>query len=212
MSLTLHMHPLSSYCHKVLIALYELDAPFENALLNLGDEASRNAFLALWPVGKMPVLEDRTEGVALPESSIIIDYLNRRFGGSLIPADPGHALEVRLQDRFFDLYVHTPMGQITWDLLRPEGQRDPYGVQQARDQLARAYDMIEQRMQDRTWAVGEAFSMADCAAAPALFYADGRVPIGERPALRAYLDRLKARPSYARALKEAEPYFHMVPQ
>ena len=212
MSLTLHAHPLSSYCHKVLIALYELDAPFELKFLNLGDEAERNAFHALWPIGKMPVLEDKGAGLALPETSIIIDYLNRRFGGDLIPAHPDAALEVRLQDRFFDLYVHTPMGVFTWDLLRPEGQRDPYGVEQARTLLLKAYDLIERRMESREWAAGDRFSMADCAAAPALFYAEGRAPFGDRPHLRAYLDRLKARPSYARALREAEPYFHMVPR
>ena len=212
MALTLHTHPLSSYCHKVLIALYELEVPFEAAFLNLGDEGEREAFFRLWPIGKMPVLEDKAAGVVLPETSVIIDYLNRRFGGSLIPADPDAALDVRLQDRFFDLYVHTPMGVFTWDLLRPEGQRDPYGVQQARDLLLKAYDIIETRMADREWAAGDRFSMADCAAAPALFYAEGRAPFGERPHLAAYLDRLKARPSYARALREAEPYFHMVPR
>jgi glutathione S-transferase len=213
MSLTLHMHPLSSYCHKVLIALYELDAPFEAAFLNLADPDARAAFLTVWPVGKMPVLEDKVAGVVLPETSIIIDYVNRRFGGRLIPDDVDAALEVRLQDRFFDLYVHTPMGQITWDKLRPESARDPFGVKQAEGQLALAYDIIEKRMEGRTWACGEAFSLADCAAAPALFYADGRVPIGEgHPRTRAYLERLKARPSYARTLKEAEPYFHLVPQ
>ena len=212
MALTLHMHPLSSYCHKALIALYELEVPFEPAFLNLGDEAERAAFLKLWPIGKMPVLEDRAAGLVLPETSIIIEWLNDRFGGRLIPEDRDRALEVRLQDRFFDLYVHTPMGVFTWDLLRPEGQRDPYGVNQAKTLLLTAYDMIERRMADREWAAGDAFSMADCAAAPALFYAEGRVPFGDRPHLRAYLERLKARPSYARALKEAEPYFHMVPQ
>ena len=212
MTLALHMHPLSSYCHKVLTALYELDVPFEIAFLNLGDAAERAAFLKLWPIGKMPVLEDRDEGLLLPETSIIIDYLNARFGGGLIPKDPEAALEVRLQDRFFDLYVHTPMGVFTWDLLRPEGQRDPYGVEQARAMLNTAYDIIDRRMADREWAAGYDFSMADCAAAPALFYAEGRVPFGDRPNLRAYLARLKSRPSYARALKEAEPYFHMVPQ
>jgi glutathione S-transferase len=195
MSLVLHGHPLSSYCHKALVALYELQAPY-----------------ALWPLGKMPVLEDRATGLVLPESSIIIEWLNDRFGGRLIPRDAETALEVRLQDRFFDLYVHTPMGVFTWDLLRPEGQRDPYGVDQARTTLLTAYDMIDRRMQARTWAAGSDFSMADCAAAPALFYAEGRVPFGDRPHLRAYLDRLKARPSYARALAEAEPYFHMVPR
>jgi glutathione S-transferase len=212
MALTLHMHPLSSYCHKALIALYELDAPFESAFLNLGDEAERAAFRRLWPIGKMPVLEDRDAGVVLPETSVIIEHLNARFGGGLIPKDPEAALQVRLQDRFFDLYVHTPMGVFTWDLLRPEGHRDPFGVEQARAQLVTAYDMIDRRMADREWAAGDGFSMADCAAAPALFYAEWRVPFGDRPNLKAYLERLKARPSYARALKEAEPYFHMVPR
>jgi glutathione S-transferase len=212
MTLKLHMHPLSSYCHKVLTALYELDAPFEIAFLNLGDAAERAAFLKLWPIGKMPVLEDKAAGLVLPETSIIIEHLNARFGGGLIPRDPEAALQVRLQDRFFDLYVMTPMAVFTWDLLRPEGRRDPYGVEQARAMLLTAYDIIERRMADREWAAGDGFSMADCAAAPALFYAEGRVPFGDRPNVKAYLDRLKARPSYARALKEAEPYFHMVPQ
>jgi glutathione S-transferase len=212
MALTLHMHPLSSYCHKVLIALYELDVPFEAAFLDLGDEEARARFYALWPMGKMPVLEDTDTGVALPESSIIIDYLNDRFGGSLIPRDKAEALEVRLQDRFFDIYVHGPMQALTNNLLRPAEVRDPYGVEQDKTRLAMAYDMVERRMVGRQWAAGDGFSLADCAAAPALFYADGHMPLGERPNTRAYLDRLKARPSYARALKEAEPYFHMVPR
>jgi glutathione S-transferase len=212
MSLVLHAHPLSSYCHKVLTALYELDAPFDLAFLNLGDEAERNAFYALWPVGKMPVLEDKAAGVALPESSIIIEYLNDRFGGSLIPKDKAQALDVRLQDRFFDLHVHSHMQTFAAVLLRPPGQEDPYGVAEAVRKLQTAYDMIDARMADREWASGDHFSMADCAAAPALFYAEERVPFGERPHLAAYLDRLKARPSYGRALKEAEPYFHMIPR
>lgn len=212
MSLTLHAHPLSSYCHKVLTALYELDAPFELAFLNLGDEAERNAFYALWPVGKMPVLEDKAAGVALPESSIIIEYLNDRFCGSLIPKDRAQALDVRLQDRFFDWHVHSHMQAFAAVLLRPPGHEDPYGVAEAARKLETAYGMIDRRMADREWAAGDAFSMADCAAAPALFYAEQRVPFGERPHLAAYMDRLKARPSYARALKEAEPYFHMIPR
>ena len=97
MSLTLHMHPLSSYCHKVLIALYELDAPFEPAFLDLMDEQAREAFFRLWPIGKMPVLEDKAAGVVQPETSVIIDYLNRRFGGDLIPDDPEAALETRVR-------------------------------------------------------------------------------------------------------------------
>ena len=215
MALVLHAHPLSSYCHKVLIALYELGVPFEAPLLNLGDPAAREAFLRLWPVGKMPVLEDKARGATLPESSIIVEYLDRHYPGAspLIPRDADRALEVRLQDRFFDLYVHGPMQALTSDRLRPEDARDPYGVEQARAQLRKAYDLVEQRMAGRPWAAGEAFSLADCAAAPALFYADWREPFGPgRPHTAAYLQRLKQRPSYARVLAEAEPYFHMVPR
>lgn len=212
MSLVLHAHPLSSYCHKALMALYELQAPFELAFLNLADAAERDAFHALWPIGKMPVLEDRATGLALPESSIIIEWLNERFGGSLIPQDKAAALEVRLWDRIFDNHVHLHMQAFTADLLRPEGQRDPHGVSMAAARLQTAYDLIESRMAGRKWAAGDAFSMADCAAGPALFYAEQRVPFGDRPNLSAYLARLKARPAYARALREAEPYFHMVPR
>lgn len=212
MSLVLHAHPLSSYCHKVLTALYELEAPFELAFLNLGDAAERAAFFALWPIGKMPVLEDRASGLALPESSIIIEWLNDRFGGSLIPKDKAEALEVGLWDRIFDHHVHLHMQAFTADLLRPADQRDPYGVSLAKAKLQTAYDLIEARMAGREWAAGNAFSMADCAAGPALFYAEQRVPFGDRPNLAAYLARLKARPAYARALQEAEPYFHMVPR
>ena len=211
MKLVLHAHPLSSYCHKVLTALYELDAPFELDFLNLGDEAERNAFYALWPVGKMPVLEDKASGLALPESSIIIEWLNERFGGALIPSGAA-ALDVRLWDRIFDLHVHSHMQAFAANLLRPEGQRDPLAVSHATAKLHTAYDLIDKRMKGREWAAGDAFSIADCAAAPALFYAEERVPFGDRPHLKAYFDRLKARPSYARALKEAEPYFHMVPR
>jgi glutathione S-transferase len=212
MSLVLHAHPLSSYCHKVLTALYELDATFELAFLNLGDEAERNAFFALWPIGKMPVLEDRASGLVLPESSIIIEWLNDRFGGPLIPHDKAAALEARLWDRIFDHHVHAPMQAFAAHLLRPQGQRDPLALSLATARLEVAYDLIEARMAGRTWAAGEAFSMADCAAGPALFYAEQRAPFGGRSNLAAYLDRLKARPAYARALKEAEPWFHMVPR
>jgi len=212
MALTLHMHPLSSYCHKALTALYELDVPFEAAFLDLGNQAERDAFFALWPIGKMPVLQDEAEGLVLPEVSIIIEWLNDRFGGSLIPKDKAAALEVRLWDRIFDLHVHHHMQSFAAHLLRPEGQRDPLAVSIGTEKLNLAYDLIERRMAGREWAAGDAFSMADCAAAPALFYAEWRAPFGDRPNLKAYLARLKARPSYARALKEAEPYFHMVPQ
>lgn len=214
MALKLYYHPLSSFCHKPLIALYENDTPFEPVLVNLGDEASRAAFLQVWPLGKFPVLRDEAAGRTIPESSIIIEYLAQHFPGriDLVLADPDLARQVRMRDRFYDLYVNVPMQKIVTDRLRPTDQRDAYGVEQARAALHTAFAMTEQEMAGKTWAMGEPFTMADCAAAPALFYADRVVGLGDRyPNVSAYLGRLKARPSYARVLREAEPYFAMMP-
>lgn len=214
MTLLLHAHPLSSYCQKVLIALYETGAPFEFRFLDLGDAAERAAFLELWPVGKMPVLEDRGRGVALPESSIIIEYLSRHHPGpaTLVPDDPERALEVRLRDRFFDLHVHDPMQKIVGDRLRPAGAKDAHGVEKARASLRTAYGMLDALAAGRRWAAGDFFSMADCAAAPALCYAGKVEPFDAHASLKAYFARLAERPSYARALKEAEPYMGLFPQ
>jgi len=210
MSLTLHMHPLSSYCWKVLIALYENETPFEARVLDLGDPALAAAFKALWPTAKMPLLRDETVGRTVPETSIIIEYLQAAHPGPVrfIPDGPEAALRTRLMDRLFDLYVMTPMQAIVADRIRPPGvAKDPYGVAQARAQLAMAYDMLEAELAGRTWAAGEDFGLADCAAAPALFYADKVAPLGQaHPHVSAYLDRLLARPSFARVLQEAEPY------
>ncbi len=214
MSLVLHLHPLSSFCHKALIALYENDTPFEARMVNFGDPDAAAAFRALWPIGKIPVLRDEARDRTVPETTVIIEYLALHYPGptALIPADPDLAIQTRLRDRFYDLYVHLPMQKIIGDRLRPEGAKDPHGVAQARTDLKTAYDMIEQDMASRTWAMGEAFTLADCAASPALFYGDKVAPFREtHPNVAAYLDRLMARPSYARALKEAGPYFHMVP-
>ena len=214
MTLTLHHHPLASFCHKVLIALYEADLAFEPVLVDLGDPTSAEAFKAIWPVAKMPVLVDSASGASVPETSVIIEYLATHFPGaaSLIPAGTDAALAMRLKDRFFDLYVQVPMQKIVGDRIRPPGQGDAFGVDEARKTLATALDMTEREMADHEWALGDAFTMADCAAAPALFYADRVMPFGtERPVCAAYLDRLKARPSFARVLREAEPYFKMFP-
>ena len=212
--LTLHYHPLASFCWKVLIALYETGIPFEAKVVDLGDAPARAAFQALWPLAKMPVLEDRARGEVIPETSIIIEYLERHYPGAapLIPRDPELALKARLRDRILDTYVQGPMQAIVGDRLRPESARDPYGVGQARAQLAAACGIVEGWMADGGWALGDAFSLADCAAAPALFYADKVAPLGEAfPHTRAYLERLTARPSFARVLAEAEPYFAMFP-
>lgn len=212
-ALTLHFHPLSSYCQKVLIAIDELSIQVDMRLLNLGDPAERAAFLALWPTGKMPLLIDR--GQAIPETSVIIERLQRRHaapGRTLIPRDADEALEVRLWDRLFDLYVMTPMQAFTADLLRPEADRDPLNVTRAREMLLSSYAMIDQHLEGRNWVAGGAFSMADCAAAPALFYAVTYVPLApEHERLAAYFERLLERPSVARTVDQARPYFKFYP-
>ena len=212
-ALTLHYHPLSSYCHKVLIALDELAIDVDKRLLNLGDPAERSAFLALWPTGKMPLLVD--QGRAVPETSIIIEHLQRHHaspGRTLIPHDTDEALQVRLWDRLFDQYVMTPMQALTADLLRPEADRDALSVARARDGLSMAYAMIDRQLEARTWVASDAFSMADCAAAPALFYAVTYVPIApQHGRLAAYFDRLMDHPSVARTIDEARPYLKFYP-
>ena len=215
MSLTLHFHPLSSFCHKALIALYENDTPFTSKLVDLQDDAERTAFRALWPIGKFPVLQDAARDRMVPESSIIIEYLDRHYPGKtrFIPEDPDLARRTRMRDRFLDLHIHMQMQKIVGDRLRPADRKDPYGVEQARDLMDRAVGMLEREMGQQTWAMGEAFTMADCAAGPALFYADKVAPLaGKYPNVAAYLGRLTQRPSYARALTEAEPYFQFFPK
>ncbi|MER8392786.1 glutathione S-transferase family protein [Mesorhizobium sp. M1340] len=214
MSLIMHLHPLASFCWKPLIALYENGTPFTSVVVDLGNEQSRAAFLKLWPLGKMPVLRDEALDRTVPESTIVIEYLNAYYPGpvELIPADFDLARQTRLADRFYDFYVQEPMQKIVGDRLRPEGKTDPFGVEQARAQLRSSYAIIEQDMQSRTWAVGASFTMADCAAAPALFYANKVEPFGdEYPAVRRYHDRLLQRPSVARVIEEAQPYFKLFP-
>jgi len=215
MSLTLHFHPLSSFCWKALIALYENDTPFEPRLVDLGNETERAALLKLWPIGKFPVLRDDAKDRTIPESSIIIEYLDTYYPGRtrLIPADPKLALQTRLRDRFYDLYVHLSVQKIVGDRLRPEGKKDPHGVEEAKARIQSCYGMIDREVAAKTWAMGEAFSLADCAASPALFYANKVMPFGDtHKNVTAYFERLKARPSFARVIKEAEPYLGMFPQ
>ena len=209
MALTLHYHPLSSYCHKVLIALYELNLPFQRQLHNPGDPAAQSAFLARWPTGKIPLLVDGERVV--PETSIIIEHLDRGRGRLLAQGDEA-CLTVRLWDRLFDLYVMTPVQAIVGDRLRAEPERDPVGVTQAKRTLAMSYDLIETRMGDGPWAAGEAFTLADCAAAPSLFYAATLVPFpATNTKLTAYFERLLQRPSVVRVLEDAKPFFQFYP-
>jgi glutathione S-transferase len=214
MALTLYSHPLSSFCQKVLVGLYELDVPFNQRVIDLFDPVDRAALAKLWPLEQFPVLHDEERAVAVPETSIILEYVEERYAsrGRLIPIDPDGSRECRLRDRFYDLYVDAPMGKIVTDKLRPEGKRDPFGVEQAKAQLDKAYAIADAWMRSRTWAVAESFTMADCAAAPALFYASKVVPFGEgRTHLAAYFARLSRRPSFARVVEEAKPYWSMFP-
>jgi glutathione S-transferase len=214
MSLALYYHPLASFCCKALIALYENDTPFEPHIVDLADEASAAAFRKMWPIGKFPVLRDDARDRTIPESSVVIEYLAQHYPGktALLPADADLARQTRFRDRFYDLYVHEPMQKIVTDRIRPEGRHDPYGVEHAKGVLETALGMVEADMGARTWAMGEAFTMADCAAAPALFYADKVLPFAAtHPRAAAYLQRLVHRPSFARVLEEAQPYFEMFP-
>lgn len=215
MSLTLYLHPLSSFCQKALIAFYENDTPFEPHIVDLSNETSRADFKKMWPIGKFPVLLDRAKDRTIPESSIIIEYLAQHYPGKtqLVPADADLARQTRLRDRFYDLYVNEPMGKVVTDSLRPAGRNDPHGVEQAQTLLQTAYGMIDQEMGTKTWAMGEAFSMADCAAAPAMFYANKVMPFGDtHKNAAAYLARLMERPSFARVVEEAQPYFALFPK
>jgi glutathione S-transferase len=215
MSLTLFYHPLSSFCHKALIALYENDTPCKLHLVDLGKEPARGEFLKVWPIGKFPVLRDDSNGQIIPESSIIIEYLDRKYPGRtrFIPTESDAALRVRALDRLFDSNLHVHMQKVVLDRLRPAGQADALGVEQAKQQMTTALTVIEGELSGRIWAAGETFSLADCAAAPALFYSDKIIPLKDRyPRSEAYLQRLKSRASYARVLKEAEPYFSLLPK
>ena len=212
MPLILYAHPFSSYCQKALIAFYENDVPFELRMLSPEHEANQAAFAELWPIKRFPLLVEGDRPV--PEATVIIEYLQVHYPGpvSLIPASPDVALEVRFLDRFFDNYVSAPQMRIVFDALRAPGDRDPYGVTLARQQLDIAYQWLEDNLGKGPWAMGDAFTLADCAAAPSLFYADWTHPMdGRFPRVAAYRRRLLARPAFAHAVEEARPYRPLFP-
>lgn len=206
---TLYYHPLASYCWKVLIALYELGTPFEKRLIDLGDPTQRAELSALWPLCKFPVL--RVDGRVIVESSIIVEYVALHHGetlGALFPPDAAGALDVRLWDRIVDNYVHAPMQELVLSRL----QGSVADTSRARGTLVTAYELLEQQLSSGDWIVGNAFSAADCAAAPALFYALTIEPLPDRCSrLRDYFERLVERRSVKRTLDEARPYFASYP-
>ena len=210
MTIELFAHPFSSYCQKALIAFYENGIPFEFRMLE--DPGVGEEFATLWPIKRFPIL--REDGRVVMEASAIIEYLQVRHPGPvrLIPDDPDLALQARMLDRVFDNYVMTPQGKFVFDALRPEGARDPHGVEEARRMLETSYAWLDQHLEGRTWAAGETFTLADCAAAPSLFYADWTHRIPERHRnLTAYRARLLERPSFARAVDEARRFRHYFP-
>ncbi|MGO1080938.1 glutathione S-transferase family protein [Inquilinus sp. CA228] len=214
MALTLYLHPLASFCHKVLIAFYENETVFERVTVDLGDPGEAAALMAKWPVGKIPVLHDTARDRVVAETSIIIEYVQQHYPGPapMLPEDGEQELNARLWDRAFDLYVAAPMQRIVGDRLRPVDSRDPYGVAEARRSLDTAYAMLDVHLAGKEWAIGDRFTMADCAASPALFYASMVHPFEPDYAnLAAYFERLQARPSMRRTLREARPWFSNFP-
>lgn len=212
MSLELLAHPFSSYSQKVLIALYENATPFQFRMLDEHHPDNGAALLSHWSIGKFPVLLDG--GEAIVESTVIIEYLMRRYPGKaeLLPRDETLLAEVRLLDRVFDTYVMTPMQSVVNDALRPSGNRHPPSVEDAQRLLDKSYRWLDQRLAGRAWAAGDAFTLADCAAAPSLFYADWVHPIApEHAALRDYRARVLSHPSVRRAVDDARPYRPLFP-
>jgi glutathione S-transferase len=210
LSLTLYYHPLASYCHKVLIALYEAGTSFTPRLIELQKSEHRAELGAFWPLCKFPVIHDAARGLSLPEATIIIEYLDRQYPGPqrLIPADADEALSVRLWDRIFDNYVHTPMQEIVLDRIKQSNA----DLSPQHTLLDKSYALIDQQLATHAWAASETFSLADCAAAPALFYATTLLPIpAERVHLQRYFEQLMDRPSVRRTLDEARPWFHFYP-
>jgi glutathione S-transferase len=212
MTPTLYEHPFASYCWKVLIALYERDVDFERVFV--GDAEDRAALGKLWPLASIPVLVDADRSLTLPESTTIIEHLDT-YGDAapIIPRDLRAALQARMWDRIIDGHVMTPMQKIVADSLRPDGHGDPYGVEEARATLDSAYALFDAHLADGGWAAGPAFTLADCAAAPALFYARvvHRWDEDELSALTDYFSRLTERPSVARVITEARDYRALFP-
>jgi glutathione S-transferase len=208
--LTLYGHPISSYTWKVLIALYENATPFESITV---DENTYADFIAKWPMGKFPILLDSDRKKMITETSVVIEYLDLFYPGRtrFIPKDIDTALEVRRWDRVFD-HLNTTMSKVVLDNIRAEGQHDPVGVEEAKRIIHGIYGVVETQLGARAFIVGDSFTMADCSAAPALWYGVRNVPLdGKYPRIAAYRKRLNARPSFARCVKGAEPLFHLYP-
>jgi glutathione S-transferase len=206
----LYFHPLSTYSQKTLIALYEKEAKFTPEIVNLFDPEKAAEYRRMYPVGKIPVLVDDKNFI--PESSIIIEYIDGKLdsGPRLIPRDSEHARRTRFHDRTADLYVNDPGATVFFDARKPEGARDPKAVAKAREILDLSFKHLDEHLAKRTWLVGDAFSMADCALAPPLGYLRNTHPFSKYANLTAYWNRVAERPSVRRVLEEARPYLEQL--
>jgi glutathione S-transferase len=207
MALTLYYHPFSSYSWKALIPLLEAGTPFTARTIE--DQQAAAEWKRHWPIGRFPVLVEDASGLTLPEASIIVEYLDGHHPGpqKLLPDDADLRLEVRLLDRFFDNYIQGSLQKIVADRLRAEERRDAQGVEEAHAMLDTCYGWLDKRVADREWAAGNGFTLADCAAAPALFYADWVHPIdAAHYNVATYRARLLARPSVKRVVEDARPF------
>ena len=211
--LKLYYHPFASFCQKALIALYEKELPFEPVFIDLGDAEDRARLQSVWPMVKFPVLRDEAVARIIPESSLIIEYLDRiaPHRAPMIPDDPTAALQARLWDRFFDGFIAVNVTKVVSDRFRPDERRDHDGVAQAEATMRQALELFEREIAGRQWAIGNQFSLADCSAAPALFYAGTIVPLDGYPHVADYFGRLLARPSFARVVEEARPFRALFP-
>ncbi len=203
----LYYFPLSTYSQKAIMAFHEKQVAFEPQLIRLFDESERKAYREIYPLGKVPLLI-LPDGHKIPESSIIIEYLDTHFetGTRLIPDHKDLARRVRFTDRINDLYLNDSVVTLLFQSWKPEDQRDQELIDRNRERIDTVYRFMENHFEKATWACGDSFSMADCAAAPALFYARQLAPFDGRPNIQAYWRRLEARPSYQKVAEEAAPH------
>lgn len=204
----LYYHPLSTYSQKVLIAIQEKGAPFERKIVNLMDEQERDEYRKLYPLGKIPLIV-LNHGPLIPESSIIIEYLDSLGGPRLISDNPDVARKTRFKDRLFDFYLGDSLGVLIFEGMKPEGERDEKKMETARYRIGAVYDFMEHEVSGNAWANGEDFSLSDCSAAAALLYARMIIPYSDYPNISAYAERLDGRPSVRQVREEAAPYIEV---
>lgn len=204
----LYYHPLSSYAQKVLIALYEKGIEFESEIVNLMDPDSRDAYREIYPLGKVPCLQQE-DGHMIPESSIIVEYIDPMAEPTLLKGDADETRRIRFKDRMFDLYLTEAVGTLLFQSMKPESEQDPERIQKAEFNIGVMYGFMENEFGNQPYANGDEFLMSDCAAAPGLFYAEQVAPFSDYENISAYWERLKSRPSVQRTHEEAAPYLEM---